>query len=112
MAQTDSAPVPEGLINTIQAGDCVAFVGAGFSAAAGLPQWGELLNRLAESKGVSRSIRDHVMARTNEGTGHALDEAAQVLQDELPRNRLIRLLRKQLSQPDLTSVKDRLTWLV
>jgi len=35
------------LLEDIRAGSCVAFVGAGFSAAAGLPSWPSLLRTLA-----------------------------------------------------------------
>lgn len=35
------------LMATIQEGRCVAFVGAGFSAAAGLPQWKDLIRAVA-----------------------------------------------------------------
>jgi hypothetical protein len=37
------AAIPPGLIEEIRAGRCVAFVGSGFSGAAGLPTWEALL---------------------------------------------------------------------
>jgi hypothetical protein len=35
------------LLEDIRAGNCVAFVGAGFSAAAGLPPWPQLVRAVA-----------------------------------------------------------------
>jgi SIR2-like domain len=41
-------PVPEELARHVVARRCVAFIGAGFSAAIGMPNWGELLKSLVE----------------------------------------------------------------
>ncbi|MCJ7781264.1 MAG: hypothetical protein MUQ27_10615 [Acidimicrobiia bacterium] len=40
--------IPKHLVKEIHAGNCVAFVGAGFSAA-GVPAWAELLSAIAAS---------------------------------------------------------------
>ena len=40
--------VPDHLVQEIERGNCVAFLGAGFSAAAGLPGWLALIGALAE----------------------------------------------------------------
>lgn len=84
---------PEHLAAEISAGNCVAFVGAGFSAAAKLPDWTTLLRRLATRAGISgqveRALSDH------EGSeGRYL--AAQLLEDELSRAGLIAGLRREL----------------
>ena len=41
--------VPQGLSDAILGGRCVAFVGAGFSAAARLPTWRSLLLAVADT---------------------------------------------------------------
>ncbi|MCG8095866.1 MAG: SIR2 family protein [Candidatus Thiodiazotropha endolucinida] len=41
--------IPNQLRRRVELGQCVAFVGAGFSAVAGMPSWGQLINRLLES---------------------------------------------------------------
>jgi len=65
--------IPKGLISAIQEGQCVAFVGAGFSAAANLPPWGKLLELIAATEGVPDDVRAHAATKIKEGSGHALD---------------------------------------
>ncbi|MFV8755374.1 SIR2 family NAD-dependent protein deacylase [Nannocystaceae bacterium ST9] len=84
---------PEHLAGEIAAGNCVAFVGAGFSAAAKLPDWTTLLRRLAIKADrvaeVERALTEH------EGSeGRYL--AAQLLEDKLERGGLIDCLRAEL----------------
>src|SRR5262245_26616753 len=43
-----SDQMPPALVEAIQSGDCVLFVGAGLSAGAGLPGWVGLLNRMLD----------------------------------------------------------------
>ena len=84
MGQHDLLPViPEGLIQAINQGDCVAFVGAGTSGAASLPSWPDLLRRLADADGVPPHLRAHVSDQVARGSAQALDQAAQVLEDTL-----------------------------
>ena len=45
-----------GLLKSIEEGTCVAFVGAGFSTAAGLPDWGKLLWTLVRDLHAERRI--------------------------------------------------------
>ena len=67
--ESDSPPeVPPELIAAINRGNCVAFVGAGFSGAAGLPSWKELLNHIAQGDGVSVELRA-LRVRTVGGPG-------------------------------------------
>lgn len=39
-------PIPEDLVQSILRGNCVAFVGAGFSVPAKLPSWSDLLKHV------------------------------------------------------------------
>jgi len=103
-------PIPPGLIDAIQGGSCVAFVGAGFSAAAGLPRWSKLLRDAAAE--APAPVRDYVDVQLGLETAHAFDEAAQVLEDELGRERFLKVLQAGLGQPALTvRMEQRLRWL-
>lgn len=90
--------VPGGLVDEINRGNCVAFVGAGFSAAAGLPGWGALLKGLAGTEGVDPDLRAHVvqLADNPAASAHALDQAAQMLADQLEVGRFVARLRELL----------------
>lgn len=95
--------VPLGLLTEINRGNCVAFVGAGFSFAAGLPSWKELLRQLAEIDSVDAPLREHVhdLARRSDVTAHDLDQAAQMLVDALDARRLTGKLREILVKESL-----------
>lgn len=89
---------PRHLADEIIAGNCVAFVGAGFSAAADLPAWTELLRELAHEVGDSlRSAIEVALDRDSGADGRYL--AAQLLEDGLGRPRLIECLRDRLVVP-------------
>ena len=89
--------VPTSLITEIHAGNCVAFVGAGFSATV-IPPWGKLLSELARSS--TTDIQHHVTSQVRKGSAHALDEAAQVLQDHLGEDAFLDLLASLLTKHD------------
>jgi hypothetical protein len=79
--------VPSTLSKAILNGDFIAFVGAGFSAAGGLPSWSVLLEGiLAEVSDADLSV-EYIRERIKCGTAHALDEAAQALEDAIGRDR-------------------------
>ena len=101
--------IPSDLLNEIHAGNCIAFVGAGFSAAADLPAWGDLLARVATHPRVSRETRTHVAERIDRGSAFALDEAAQVLEDEIGRALFLDQLEDHLGHPSIT---DAMAWRV
>ena len=104
--------VPPALLDEIHAGNCVAFVGAGFSAAARLPTWGKLLEQVADRADVARATRRHVADRVEKGSAYALDEAAQVLEDDLGRERFLAQLQALLGQPPMTeTMARRVAWL-
>jgi CheY-like chemotaxis protein len=92
-SMTATVRCPDHLAAEIAAGNCVAFVGAGFSAAARLPDWTTLLRRLAAQADrvaeVERALTEHEGAE-----GRYL--AAQLLEDKLERSGLIAGLRQTL----------------
>jgi len=51
--------IPRHLIREIQGGNCVAFVGAGFSAPA-VPDWDTLLYRISQSPHIDEQTRDRI----------------------------------------------------
>jgi hypothetical protein len=89
---------PPHLADEIVAGNCVAFVGAGFSAAANLPAWTQLLRELASEVGESlRAAIENALGRDSGADGRYL--AAQLLEDGLGRERLVERLRARLVVP-------------
>lgn len=84
---------PEHLAAEIAAGNCVAFVGAGFSAAAKLPDWTSLLKRLATEAELKVEV-DRALSEHEGSEGRYL--AAQLLEDKLERHGLIAGLRQAL----------------
>jgi hypothetical protein len=98
--------VPAGLVGEINRGNCVAFVGAGFSLAAGVPSWKDLLVRLAETEGVDATLRDHVrtLVERPAASAHDLDQAAQMLVDELTQARFVARLREIVQTDTLPAV--------
>ena len=91
------------LIEAINRGDCVAFVGAGFSAAAGIPQWRELLRQLVDQMGDARqapeveSVRA-LIADDKPVTSRELEMAAQLLYDAVGAERFSERLNVALQQ--------------
>lgn len=84
---------PDHLAREIAEGNCVAFVGAGFSAAAKLPDWTQLLLGLADEARcraeVERALKEHEGAE-----GRYL--AAQLIEDRLGRAAMVEGLRRRL----------------
>lgn len=112
-----SVVVPAGLVDEIKAGNCVAFVGAGFSAAAGMPGWRHLLAWMAQAGTPGRpeqiAALDTLLAEPHPSARH-LEMAAQVLQDELGVETYRKRLQDALSQLDTLPIQmqqrlDRLT---
>lgn len=104
--------VPGKLIDVIRSGECIAFVGAGFTGAARLPSWSELLSDLAARPGVNTAQREHVARLVKLSTAHAFDEAAQTIEDALGREAFIAELDARLRRPALTdTMAERLRWL-
>jgi len=72
--------VPRQLRNEIVSGNCVAFVGAGFSATL-LPEWPDLIRDLAEDLGQQEKIA-RVLGPSKRPRSDALEAAAQMLRDD------------------------------
>ena len=111
---TTNTTVPPHLMEEIEEGRCVAFVGAGFSAAARLPTWTSLLTDLAKHEAVPPDVRDRVREVVDgpPPSAHQLDQAAQLLEDSMGRalfvSRLAVLLR---GDPSSDQMQQRLRWL-
>jgi CheY-like chemotaxis protein len=80
--------------------------------AARLPAWGQLLEEVAARSGAPAAIRAHVGDCVARSTAHTLDEAAQVLEDELGRSRLLDLLRALVGRPEFPETMERRLWLL
>jgi len=108
----EGAVLPAPLIESIHAGNCVAFLGAGFSIPAGLPGWGELLSGMATHEKVPVEVRAHVLHLVEGGSAHSLDQAAQTLEDLLGRKTFAELLREPLQEARIEGeMQDRLRWI-
>jgi CheY-like chemotaxis protein len=98
------------LLEEIRTGNCVAFVGAGFSAAAGLPPWPELVRAVAdalppEEFAEHRATLDQILGVNGTGYSHReLEMAAQLLFDALGEQRCRHLLRDALRADQLPPV--------
>ena len=97
------------LLEDIRAGSCVAFVGAGFSAAAGLPSWPCLLRTLAAAipAGAANDAQrtlDRLLDAQTGVSNRELEMAAQLLFDALGAERCRALLRDALKKEPLPDV--------
>jgi len=99
------------LAGTILAGNCVAFVGAGFSAAARLPQWGDLLLKIARESDLSSPEATEIEALVRRGSAHAFERAAQMVRDRVGPPRFLELLRRHMVPTD-NPVMQRRQWLM
>lgn len=77
--------LPEHLVNQIRAGNVIAFIGAGFTAPAGLPTWPGLIEAVAKRlPGTCRpSLVNEIINLVKRASADSLDQAAQMLEDEL-----------------------------
>lgn len=96
--------VPDRLVDDIIAGDCVAFVGAGFTAPV-LPEWRQLLIDLAED--TDEATAEGVRRFFGSGTNRDLGAAAQTLRDRLGDERFFRVMQERLADPPLNAVMRR-----
>jgi CheY-like chemotaxis protein len=94
----------DALASEVIAGRCVAFVGAGFSAAV-CRLWGDLLAAVAtevEDAGVRRHVEDLLAERS----ARAFEMAAQILEDAFknsPTHDLLQALRKHTRRPEVSA---------
>ena len=100
---SSSVPIPEvpaALVTEIERGQCVAFLGAGYSAAAGLPGWDRLISEAASHLPEPHPVRrfvEHILHGGGVPNAADLDRAAQLLEDELTRPGLLAALLESLA---------------
>lgn len=97
---------PEQLVDAVLEGRCVAFVGAGFSAAV-VPTWTRLLERVAGGDGIAESARAEVLELITSGGPLSLEAAAQLLLGELGNDRFSEALAGLLESPVISDVQAR-----
>ena len=113
--------IPLHLINEIREGNCVAFVGAGFSAPA-VPNWDDLLNGIAADCKVSDEAEVRVKEllkpdnrMSSRGTFDR-EAAAQILQDDLGKEDfgsiLERVITERTTKKGLKIVENRIRLLL
>lgn len=103
--------IPEELLNEIRAGNCVAFIGAGFCRAANFPDWYDLLDNIREDgqrsgvlqqdesdrlKEVIDDNRPSKNGRNGQQDSSALDRCAQILEDKMGRATFAESVAKSL----------------
>jgi hypothetical protein len=119
-SQPPSTRIPPELVTEILAGNCVAFVGAGFSRESDLPSWAELLHNVFEEhkRDIAEPQRDHltqIIRKITDGvaTSDVYEQAAQMLKDSLG-SQMSASIAKQLA-PDgwqlRPAMRDRLRYL-
>ena len=100
--------VPKSLIDEIRAGNCVAFVGAGFTAPA-IPVWSDLLKKISQHPDVSEDTRQNVTSflDPNDNPHELLKEeaAAQLLETALDSD-LPRVISEIIKTDDQTKVEE------
>jgi hypothetical protein len=112
IASSPMSDIHESLLQSLRSGDCIAFLGSGFTSAANLPSWRTLLQQLAGRPEIDDARRAHVQALLEKRTAHANDEAAQVLEDGLGRAVFTADLAARLGRPEPTpAMEARLRWL-
>lgn len=101
-----SGEVPTRLISEITNGNCVAFVGAGFSAPA-VPQWKQLILDLAASGKLEGEAAARVRALVREGSSRDLEAAAQTVRDALGEDTFLSALQHRVGNPPRQGVMRR-----
>jgi hypothetical protein len=105
-ARGDASDVPDDLKRAILAGECVAFVGAGFSAAA-VPGWADLLRDLAQElePTANRDLSLKLLSRMPVKALH-YEAAAELLREELKDEGFEEALRRRLLEPGPNQIVD------
>jgi hypothetical protein len=103
--------IPRELTQVILAGNCVAFVGAGFSAQV-VPTWKDLLLSIAEKGGAEERARIGPLLESETPRDIDFVAAAEMLRDALGTEQVVQELRSMLAKPRLDdAMKRRLEWL-
>ena len=98
--------LPARLIDEIVSGNCIAFIGAGFTAPA-VPQWRSLLAELADAELGDPAVARGVHAMIEGGSSRDLGAAAQTLRDSLGEERFFAIVRERLADPPLDDTMRR-----
>jgi CheY-like chemotaxis protein len=113
---TTRSEIPEGLVTEIKHGRCIAFVGAGFSAASDLPSWPVLIERLVDDDGVSPDVREYVQqlleSSRSRDRSRDLEAAAQMTKDALGPEPFRQSLRRLLEVAKVPTPMKRRLWLL
>ncbi|MBW2731523.1 MAG: SIR2 family protein [Deltaproteobacteria bacterium] len=100
--------VPDALVSDVLAGNCVAFVGAGFTAPAEVPTWQELLLALAKSIGDETSAQIERLLSNQRLVNY--QAAAQIMRDKLG-DKIYKERLSELVRPQEEPMHERLRWL-
>ena len=110
---SELSEIPNHLIQEIRQGNCVAFIGAGFSAPA-VPDWDTLLSRIAQSTEIEDGTRDRVarlliQERTSLRGVFDREAAAQMLQERLGASfgPVLNEVMRQTTESGITAVEER-----
>jgi SIR2-like domain len=95
------------LIDAIQQGQCVAFVGAGFSAEV-VPSWTRLLLKVAGDRPGDAADCARRLLNASAPSAHELEAAAQMLMESLGRDKFRARLSRHLSDPPTPRMSERL----
>ena len=110
---SELSEIPNHLIQEIRQGNCVAFIGAGFSAPA-VPDWDTLLSRIAQSTEIEDATRERVaklltQERTSLRGVFDREAAAQMLQERLGASfgPVLNEVMRQTTESGITAVEER-----
>jgi hypothetical protein len=94
---TAADEIPRELTQVILAGNCVAFVGAGFSAQV-VPTWKDLLLRIAAKCGAEEKARIRPLLESETPRDIDFVAAAEMLRDALGTEQVVQELRSRVGQ--------------
>ena len=105
-------PLPPQLVKEISSGNVVAFIGAGFSRAANLPLWGELIESVVRNppKGAKRPSPAEmklILQLAQSSSSQNLDMAAQMASDSLGASHFNDGLRARLKVPKVNPLMQK-----
>ena len=98
--------LPGHLVDEIRAGNCIAFVGAGFSAD-GIPTWRDLLLQIANGGDVDGDTRAHVGTLLENPKDLDYEAAAQALRDATPPGWIDLQISSIVAHPTMSPVMER-----
>ena len=108
----DADPLPHQLIEEISSGNVIAFIGAGFSRAANLPLWGELIASVVQNppKGAklpSPAELKLILRLAQSSSSQNLDMAAQMASDSIGESHFNEGLRARLKVPKVNPLMQK-----